>query len=190
VLVNRTHLGDVFILAAGTPSRLFDRTAPTVAAQQLVTPGPRVWRSFMLDSMLSGLSTLDCYEPLLVSRVAQTGPMAIRGEGDVTIINQTFSPNVVTARVVVGSEPARVILNENFAPGWTSNAGPVRAAPPSRQPTIVLPARYSDIVAFSYFPPGLWIGLGILLVAVGVSVMMWRAPSASVRNLPDRAASI
>ena len=175
VLVNRTHLEDVFILAAGTPSRLFDLTEPTVARQVVVTPGPKVWRSFMLDSMLSGLSTLDCYEPLLVRRVAQPGPMAISGEGDVTISNQTFSPNRVTARVVVGSEPARVILNENFAAGWMSNAGPVRAAPPGRQPTIVLPAHYSGIIEFRYFPPGLWLGLTILAAAAAVSIVVWRA---------------
>src|SRR6185295_14175044 len=111
---NRAPFENVFVLAADSQSRLFDRTTPTVAGQQLVTPGgPRVHRSFMLDSMLSGLSTLDCYEPLQVKSVAQPGPMAISGEGDVTITDQAFSPNRVMARVVVGAEPARVILNEN-----------------------------------------------------------------------------
>jgi hypothetical protein len=174
VLMNRRHLENVFVLAADTQSHLFDRAAPTVAEHQLVTPGgPRVHRSFMLDSMLAGLSTLDCYEPLQVKSVAQPGPMAITGEGDVTITEQTFSPNRVTARVVVGPEPARVILNENFAAGWTANAGRVRAALPTRRPSVVLPAGYSDIVAFSYVPPGLWIGLAILVAAAGVSVVVW-----------------
>jgi len=175
VLVNRRHFENVFVLAADTQSHLFDRTAPTVAEHQRGTPGgPRVHRSFMLDSMLAGVSPLDCYEPLRVSSVAQPGPMAISGEGDVTITDQTFSPNRVMARVVVGREPARVILNENFAAGWASNAGRVTAAPPTSQPSVPLPAGYSDIVAFSYVPPGLGIGLAILTVAVGVSVVVWR----------------
>jgi hypothetical protein len=174
VLVNRRHLENVFVLAADTQSHLFDRTAPTVAEHQLGTPGgPRVHRTFMLDSMLAGVSPLDCYEPLLVRRVAQPGPMAITGEGDVTITHQTFSPNRVTARVLVGREPARVILNENFAAGWTSNAGRVRATLPTRKPSVALPAGYSGIVAFSYRPPGLWVGLAILVVAAGVSVVVW-----------------
>ncbi len=174
VLVNRRQFENVFVLAADTQSHLFDRTAPTVAEHQFGTPGgPRVHRSFMLDSMLAGVSPLDCYEPLQVKSVAQPGPMAITGEGDVTITDQTFSPNRVTARVVVGRAPARVILNENFAAGWTSNAGRIRAALPTRQPSVELPAGYSDIVAFSYVPPGLWIGLAILVVAAVVSVVVW-----------------
>lgn len=176
VLVNRRPFEDLFILAADTQSRLFERTTPTVAARQLETPGgPRVHRSFMLDTMMAGLSTLDCYEPLVVKKVAQPGPVAIRGEGDVTMTDQTFSPNRVAATAVVGGEPARAILNQNFAAGWTSNAGPVEAAPRTRQPSVVLPAGYSGLVAFSFVPPGLWIGLAIFAIACALSVVVWRA---------------
>jgi hypothetical protein len=175
VLVNRAHFQDVFVLSADTQSRLFLRAAPTVAAQQLVTPGgPRVHRTFMVDSMMAGLSTLDCYEPLQGRWAAQPGPVEIRGEGGVTITDQTFSPNRVAARAVVGPEPARVILNQNFAAGWTSNVGRVRA-PPGRQPSVILPAGYSGRVVFSFIPPGLWIGLAIFAAACGLSVMVWRA---------------
>lgn len=66
------------------------------------------------------------------------------------------------------------MLNENLAAGWTSNVDRVRAAPPTRRPSVVLPAGYSNIVTFSYVPPGLWIGLAILVAATGVSVAVWR----------------
>ena len=175
VIVNRRPFENVFVLAADTQSRLFDRITPSVSEHQFGTPGgPRVHRSFMLDSMLAGFSPLDCYEPLKVKSAAQPGPMAITGEGDVTITEQTFSPNRVTARVVVGQEPGRLILNENLAAGWTSNAGRVRAAPPTRRPSVTLPAGYSGIVTFSYVPPGLWVGLAIFVAAAGVSGMVWR----------------
>ena len=184
VIVNRRPFENVFVLSADTQSHLFDRITPTVSEHQLVTlGGPRVHRSYMLDSMLAGFSPLDCYEPLRVRTAAQPGPMVISGEGDVTITTQTFSPNRVTASVVVGHEPARVILNENFAAGWTSNAGPVRASLPTRQPSVMLPAGYAGIVAFSYVPPGLWIGLAILAIAVAVSVAVWR------RSIPPIGAS-
>jgi len=185
VLVNRRPFENVFVLAADTQSHLFDRTAPAVAEHQLWTPGgPRVARSFMLDSMLGGLSPLDCYEPLQVRRAAQPGPMTIDGEGDVTITDQTFSPNRVTARAVVGREPARVTLNENLAAGWTSNAGDVSAAPTTRRPSVVLPAGYSDVVEFRYVPPGLWIGLAILVVAAGLSVVVWRSQGSDGASRP------
>ncbi len=174
--VNRAQFQDLFILSADTQSRLFERTTPTVAAHALVTPGgPRVHRTFMLDSMLAGVSPLDCYEPLQVARVARPGPVAIRSEGDATVAGPTFSPNVVAARAVVGPNAVRVVLNQNFAEGWTTNLGPVERDPASGQPSVVLPAGYVGPIAFAFVPPGLWAGLAICAIAVALSVVAWRA---------------
>ena len=73
-----------------------------------------------------------------------------------------------------------MILNQNFAAGWTSNGGRVRADPVTRQPSVVLPAGYSGVVAFSFFPPGLWIGLAIFAIAFRLSVVVWRASAPQV----------
>ena len=149
---------------------------PTVVPEALVTPGgPRVHRTFMLDSMLAGVSPLDCYEPLQVARTAQPGLVAIQGVGNVTFFRQRFSPNRVQAWVVVGHEPARVVLNQNFAAGWTTSVGPVVRDPDSRRPSVVLPAGYAGSIAFTFVPPGLWAGLVICAVAVAVSILVWRA---------------
>jgi hypothetical protein len=174
-LVNRAYFQDVFILPADTQLRLFERTTPTVAEREVLTPGgPRVHRTYMLDSMMAGVSPLNCYEPLQVRKVAWPGPMAIRGEGDVTISGSTFSPNRVAATVVVGRDPARVVLNQNFAEGWSTNAGPVERDPTSRQPSVMLPAGYAGPVAFTFVPPGLWMGLTICVIAVGISIVLWK----------------
>jgi hypothetical protein len=175
-LVNRALFRDLFILSADGQSSLFEQSTPTVAPQEVVTPGgPRVPRTFMLDSMLAGVSPLDCYEPLQVRQVAKPGLVAIRGEGDITIVRSTFSPNGVAALVVVGRDPVRVTLNQNFAEGWTTNAGPVERDPASRQPSVVLSAGYAGPIIFAFVPVGLWIGLTICAIAIALSVVVWRA---------------
>ena len=172
VLVNRAHLRDVFILDASSQSRLFERQTPTVAQEEVVTPGPFVHRTFMLDSMLAGVSPLHCYEPLQVNQVARPGPVAIVGDGEITITEQTFSPNRIAARVVVGHDPARAVLNQNLAAGWSSNAGAVERDPASGRPSVALPAGYSGTVAFSFVPPGIWLGFAISLLAIAGSLFM------------------
>ena len=176
VLVNRTHLRDVFILSADTQSRLFERITPTVAEREVLTPGgPRVHRTYMLDSMLAGVSPLNCYEPLRARIVAYPGPVAISGQGDVAVSDATFSPNRVTATVTVGRDPARVVLNQNFAEGWSTNVGPAERDPKSRLPSVAVPAGYSGPISFTFVPPGLWAGLAIWVIAIGLSVVVWRS---------------
>jgi len=176
VFVNRQHFQDLFILPADSQSRLFERATPTVVPEAVVTPGgPRVHRTFMLDSMLAGVTPLDCYEPLRVAQTAQPGLVAIQSAGNVTFFRRTFSPNRVQAWVVVGHDPARVVLNQNFAPGWTASVGPVVRDPASSRPSVVLPAGYAGPIAFTFVPPGLWIGLVLCAVAVALSIVVWRS---------------
>jgi uncharacterized membrane protein YfhO len=77
--------------------------------------------------------------------------------------------------VVVGHDPARVVLNQNFAAGWATSVGPVVRDPDSGRPSVVLPAGYAGPVSFTFVPPGLWIGLVICAVAVALSIVVWRA---------------
>jgi hypothetical protein len=187
VFVNRQSFQDLFILSADTQGRLFERATPTVVPEALMTPGgPRVHRTFMLDSMLAGVSPLDCYEPLQVARTAEPGPVAIQSAGNVTFFRQAFSPNRVQAWVVVGHDPARVVLNQNFATGWTTTAGPAVRDPDSHRPSVVLPAGYAGSIAFTFVPPGLWIGFAICALAIALSIVVWRAAATpGPRSTPD-----
>jgi hypothetical protein len=173
-VVNRQHLREIFILPVDAHSRLFERTTPTVVPHPVVTPGPRVHRTFMLDSLLAGVSPLNCYEPLQVRKVAAPGPIAIRGEGSVTISGSTFSPNRVEATAAVGGDPARAVLNQNFARGWSTNVGPAERDPASDQPSVMLPAGYSGPIVFTFVPPGLWMGSAISIAALSLSIVVWR----------------
>jgi hypothetical protein len=88
--------------------------------------------------------------------------------------------------VVVGREPARVVLNQNFAAGWTTSVGPAVRDPASRRPSVVLPAGYAGPIAFTFVPPGLWVGMAICAIAVALSIVVWRRaearPSPPIRS--------
>ena len=174
-LVNRAHLRDAFVLPPiEDEARMLERGDLTVAAQELAGPAPAgVLRTNMVGSMLAGVSPLNCWEPLQMKKVAQPGPAhIIAGEG-VTVAEATFSPNSLSAVATVGAAPARVVLNQNFADGWTSNAGIVDRDPDSGRPSMVLPAGYTGTVVFSYTTPGLWLGLIVWVLAVSLSVWAW-----------------
>ena len=137
----------------------------------------------LLRTMEAGVSPLNCYEPLLIRRIAVPGPTWIWGEGDVTFTDRAFSPNRIAARVTVGNAPVRAVLNQNFANGWSSNVGQIERDPQSGRPSTLLPAGYAGTVVFSFFPPGLSIGLAAWALAIALSIFVWRRASAIDRRL-------
>jgi hypothetical protein len=186
VLVNRESFRGVFIVPPlNAEARLLKRTTPVIAEQEPPTSwGPRLGEnSNLLRSMLAGVSPLNCYEPLRLKIVAAPGLPLIRDDAAITVSDSTFSPNRVAASVVVGREPVRLVLNQNFSEGWSSNTGPVERDPESGRPSTLLPAGYSGTIAFRFVPPGLWMGLGGWLVAVALSVLAWRRSATLDRRL-------
>lgn len=182
IVVNRYHLKDIFILPP-TPveARHLPKSAPVIEPTQ---PASVQWtrlgeNSNMLRSMAAGVSQLDCYEPLAVRRIAPPGPATIRGEGPVALSNPAFSPNRVAADTIVGSSPVRLVLNQNFADGWSSNVGPVERDPGSGLPSVVVPAGYRGVVAFTFAPRGFVAGLVVWMFAVALSVVVWRRAGGS-----------
>jgi hypothetical protein len=176
--VNREHLRGIFILPpTSIEVRRLERTPPTVAEYE-PPAAPftgHAENSNLLQSMQAGVSPLNCYEPLRVKKIAVRGPVVIQGDGAVTFFEQAFSPNQVAARVLVGSEPVRVVLNQNFADGWSTNLGPAERDPAGGRPSAVLPAGYAGAITFTYVPPGLWMGTVLWVLAVGVSILVWRS---------------
>jgi hypothetical protein len=175
VLVNREQFRGVFILPpVGTESRLLEPMTPTVVERELPSGGPRVHRTYMLESMQNGLTTLNCYEPLRVPLVAGIGPAVLRADGDAAISDQTFSPNRVSAAVTAGPQPGRLVLNQNFASGWSASLGDVERDPRTGQPSVVVPAGFAGSIELRFVPPGLWLGLAVCAAGVAVSVILWR----------------
>src|SRR5439155_6265165 len=85
-----------------------------------------------------------------------------------------FTPNRVQFAVVGGFAPSRIVLNQNYAPGWQSTAGPVLLDPDSGGKMFVrLGAGQTGTFAFSFAPPGLTTGLILFVTAVVASALAW-----------------
>ena len=177
ILVNRESYRDVFVLSTvDTEAHLLDRVTPVVAERE--PPSAALSRlgenSNFMRSMAEGVSPLNCYEQLIVKRIAKPGPATIVGDAGAAVSDATFSPNRVAARVKSAGDGARVVLNENFEQGWTTNAGAIERDPLSGRPSAVLAAGIDGLVNFSFAPPGFNAGVGIWLVAVAVAILVWR----------------
>jgi len=172
VIVNRSHFPDAFVVPPVDNARLFTRQTPVIVPREVPSAGPAgVERTNILGSMLAGVVPLTCYEPLQLKKVAALGPIAMSGNGAIALGDSTFTPNRISATATVGPEPVRVVLNQNFAEGWSTNIGTARPDPVSGRPSVVVPAGYSGEIAFSFVPPGLWTGGVIWLLAVGASIV-------------------
>ena len=135
---------------------------------------PNQGGSPMLRALMKGESFFHCYEAMELDRHADVTHSLIWQDGDAKVFRTEFSPNRIDFSVVGGREPSRVRLNQNFAGGWKSDAGVVEPDPATGQPSVVLRPGESGRFAFAFVPPGLFLGCGLALVAIGVSVYGWR----------------
>jgi hypothetical protein len=173
---NGSLLRDTFSLPPlGIEARLYQR-ADQLQIADSPTPGAG-GNSPLFRSLLEGVSTVNCGETLGPERVATPGTPLLSGDGAVTFFESAFSPNRVAARVVAGREGGRVILNQNYSQGWSSTAGPIVRDAGGRPSVLLLPG-FAGTVVFSFRPPGLWPGVGLFAVAVGLSVLAWRHAAA------------
>ena len=128
----------------------------------------------MLRTLMKGESFFQCYEAMKLDRDADVTHPLIWHDGDANIFATEFSPNRIAFSVVGGHEPSRVRLNQNFAGGWKSDAGVVEPDPATGQPSVLLRPGETGRFAFVFVPPGLLLGCGLALVAIGVSAYGWR----------------
>jgi hypothetical protein len=134
-------------------------------------PGSPMFRALMNDR-----SFFNCYEVMRLKQVADPDQPLVSGDAGVRIFTTRFSPNRVDFAVATGSEPARVILNQNFADGWSSDAGRVVPDPQSGKPSVMLMAGQTGTFAFSFRPPGLILGTVLAGLCAGFSFAMLRRP--------------
>jgi hypothetical protein len=128
----------------------------------------------MLRTLMKGESFFRCYEAMELDRNADVTHPLIWVDGDARIFTTEFSPNRIDFSMSGGREPSRVRLNQNFAGGWSSDAGVVEPDPETGQPSVVLRPGATGTFAFVFVPPGLFLGCGLALVAIGASAYGWR----------------
>ena len=172
LLVNRAHFRDKFSappLEAGF--RVMGGTGNLVRD---IFVNPYLANAPMLHALMNDQVVMWCYEVLQLKRGADDVRPLVWTEGPAKISDVAFTPNRVQFSAIGGPERTRVFLNQNYAEGWRSTAGPVRLDPQAGGRMYVeLAPGQTGRFAFSFVPPGLWAGIAILALALAATAVAW-----------------
>jgi len=173
IYVNQWNLRRVFTEAPFDTSFHWlsgPRQIGTLADASPYTPGSPMLRALMEDR-----SFYTCYESLQLAHGSVADrPQVFDADSGGRVTGLDFSPNVLTFSVNDGAGDARVLLNQNWAPGWTSDRSELAAPPQTELASVVIPAKESGRLSFSFRPPLLVTGLIIFDLALIATLTMWR----------------
>jgi hypothetical protein len=87
----------------------------------------------------------------------------------------------VSFNVFGGPEPAKLLLNYNWGPGWTSTAGPIElTGDRGKLATVAIAPGQTGRFEFAFTPPGLYLGGAIFAFAVLASAALWHRRTAII----------
>jgi multisubunit Na+/H+ antiporter MnhC subunit len=128
----------------------------------------------MLRALVEHRAFYHCYESLQLLRAADPDQPHLIVEGTARISDVDFSPNRVAFNAFGGPEAAKVMLNYNWGPGWSSTAGPIELiGERGRRAAVTIAPGQTGRFEFSFTPPGLYAGVAILAFAVLASIALW-----------------
>jgi hypothetical protein len=84
-----------------------------------------------------------------------------------------YTPNSIDVRVVASAQPSRLLINQNYAPGWHSTLGVVSRDPQYQNLSIPVAPDTQGTYTVAFRPPDLFAGCGILAAAIALSVAAW-----------------
>ena len=135
----------------------------------------------MLRALMNDQSFFNCYESLQLARGAgPVNPPVFDASASGRLGELEFAPNRLTFSVTAGREPARVALNQNWGPGWKTNAGPIEVGPRTELSTVTVPPGRSGRFSFTFTPPGIYMGTTILAVALIATALAWRQRTGTI----------
>jgi hypothetical protein len=100
----------------------------------------------------------------------------IRGRGRVSEFHRTTSRLVFEAKL---REPSRVVINQNYAPGWRSNVGRIESD--AGRLALELNAGTHRVVLV-YRPPMLWASISLTLIGIVLALLLARFGSRFTRS--------
>ncbi len=172
IAVNRWNLENIFTM---TPFET--RFAWNSGPRQIETDSessPYTPDSPMLKALMQDRSFLNCYESLQLARGAGAGPPIVDAGGSDRVRDVAFTPNRISFTVAEGAMPARVILNQNWATGWRTDAGPLSIGKPTELSSVTVAPGTTGRYSFSFVPPWFHEGLGVLAAAVIATALLWK----------------
>lgn len=135
----------------------------------------------MFRALVEHRAFYHCYESLQLHRSANPDQPHVFVQGTARITDVHFSPNRIAFNVFGGPEPAKLLLNYNWGPGWSSTAGPIElVGTPGKIATVTIAPGQTGRYEFSFTPPGLYAGLAIFALAVLATVAVWRKRTAVI----------
>jgi len=183
IYVNQWNLKNVF---TETP---FDtafhwRSGPRQVASD-ADSSPYTAGSPMLRALMSDRSFFNCYESLQLARGAGPGkPQVFDANPSARVTDLDFSPNRLTFAVTDRGDEARVVLNQNWAPGWTTDAGPITVGRLTELSTVAIPAGRGGRYAFTFTPPWFYGGVAVFVVAMIATFLGWRRRLTPISSRP------
>ena len=172
MVVNQWNLKNVF---NETP---FDTTFHWMAGPHQIASdtesSPYAQGSPMLHALMENRAFYSCYESLQLARGAGGGPQVVDANPSQRVGSLDFTPNRLRFTVKDGAEAARVVLNQNWSPGWRTNAGAITVRPRTELSQVTIPAGTTGAYEFSFVPPGIIAGSVIFAIALAASAIVWR----------------
>ncbi len=130
-----------------------------------------------------------CYEVIQLKRGADDVRPLVWTDGPAKVSSVAFTPNSVQFSAIGGSDRTRVFLNQNYAAGWRSDAGPVRLDPQAggRMYVELAPGQTGTICVF-LFPA--WLVGGPRGCSSSPSWVQWPPGIVASRDSRDRSRSL
>jgi uncharacterized membrane protein YfhO len=139
----------------------------------------------MLRALVSDRSFFNCYESLQLSRGAVAGQPPVFDAGpSARVVDLDFTPNTLTFTVKDGADPARIILNQNWAPGWKTTAGTIATPALTELAKVDVPAGQNGRYIFTFVPPGFYTGMTIFAGALIAAALLWRRRLRPIFSVP------
>jgi hypothetical protein len=181
--VNQWNLRNVF---TETP---FDTSFQWMAGPRRIDAvadaSPYAPGSPMLRALMDDRSFFTCYESLQLAHGSGADrPQVFDANPGNRVADLAVTPNELTFTITNGTGDARVILNQNWAPGWTSSIGPIAPPPPTELASVKVAAAETGQHRFSFRPPWLLTGFGTLVIAVAITGLVWRRRMRPIFSVP------
>ena len=172
VVVNQAHFAKSFSLPPlETGFRVFNGTG-TLDRDHFVNP--YLPNAPMLHALMNDQAVMWCDETLQLKRGADDQRPFVWTMGSGQVSSVQFTPNRVRFSAVGGPDRTKVFLNQNYSTGWRSDAGPVRLDPQAGGRMYVeLAPGQTGRFSFSFVPPGIWSGVGLLAIGLAASWVAW-----------------
>jgi hypothetical protein len=172
IAVNRANLKDVFTMAPFETRFAWNSGPSTIATD--TESSPYTLDSPMLRALMQDRAFYTCYESLQLARGAGGGPPVVDANPSARVRDVDFTPNRLSFSVTDGSEPARIVLNQNWAEGWKTDAGPITVGKPTELSFVMVPPGTTGRYTFTFVPPGFYVGLGVSALALIATALLWR----------------